>query len=198
MIHEKWQHNKHSLQFSNPVMKPMEENGRVESVDDTSHFYYDVAVVDDKDNRMLLKTRVNETTVISELPEAIEKLLKEDLTVLGNAFLLDDTKEDGFEREVRYAAVDLHDAIERSYGVKMERFDYHIKQEGKEDGEWTEYRLVVSQPILFTEDGVTRVSHVESVTLLDLTAEDLLRLKETATRFLDAAMFAANHAETTR
>lgn len=159
---------------------------KLESFDDVMYFYYDVAVL--RDGKMLLDDRTHDYPGVDKLPKAIDYLLNYDM---NNALVIDDFKQDGFEREIRHTTVELDDMFDREYFIHIDRHDYSVKQMDEDEPNlWTNYTLTVGKPIrLYDKKADLLVdSHIESVVLKYVAEEDLIRLKKTADRFCQLAI----------
>lgn len=190
MINEKWSHKNAQIQFSNPTVKPMEEHTRLRTVEDTSHFYYDVEVTNEE--QVLMKFFVNDSTVTDGLPEAVDRILTMDMSDPQNVLLLENIKEEDYEREVRYARVNLQSVTGLGYGVTIERYDSYWTELDNSKTFETKYDLTLSHFLEVVGGEKRDISHVESIGFQDVSVDDLKQLKEMASRFVAEALDACN------
>lgn len=164
----------------------MEERTRLRTVEDTSHFYYDVQVTNEE--QVLMKFFTNDSTVADGLPEAIDRILTMDMNDPQNVLLLENIKEVDYEREVRYARVNLQSATGLGYGVTIERYDSYWTEMDNSKTYQTKFNLTISQFLEIRGSGKRDIGHVESIGFQDVSVADLKQLKEMAARFVTESL----------
>lgn len=188
MTRQTWTKNHIHITFGRPSIQPYsDEFAEVKSMDDVLYFYYDVNVL--RDTKTILEDRTHDFPKVQNLSVYIDGIINFDMS---KAWLKDDTKMNGFEREVRYAQLQLEDSFgfRQEYFYTFERHDYSVKQADEDEPDlWSNYTLTISKMIKLydKENDFFDDSHIESVTI-DLELEDLLRLKVSAENFCQMAI----------
>lgn len=200
MVSAKWKKNHLYIRLANPVLTPIEKDCWYKSMADVMYFYYDIAIT--SGTKVILKAEARDFPKMLDLPAAIDHILQLDMeTAEGvnlQTFTDDDYTDGTYREETRTAVAALTDTFEREYGIRIERKEIRKVREiaATEDTdlitlkkEWTEYILTIEKPVLVLDkEGILVPSHTESVTIKELEVADLIRLKEMAVGFCEAAM----------
>lgn len=188
MSRKTWTKGNLHISYGHPLITPFydEENEEKElkTMDDVMYFYYNISILNG--NKTMLFLGTHDSPKVQDLPQYIDHIMK-----LGKKkmFLMDDCKQDGFHRTIRYAQIVLEDGFgfDMEYSYKIERYDYAVKQsDEKKYKKWTNYELTIGERERNEDFGKT-------VTVKYITPEELIALKNTALAFCEAAIHQYNN-----
>lgn len=178
-----WTHGQTTLTFSDPCITffpgAVERDRESTTKQSIMYYYYTVTL---KNKRTRKTFRTHDFPKVLDLPAAIDELLNLNLEESGA--VLEETRRGDFHRVIRYQQLCLEDSfgLLAEYFIKLERYDYAVKQAGETDNrQWSQYHLLIGEPLHPYQDEGT----ADCLYLYDLEAEDLLQLKAVAEAFIE-------------
>lgn len=182
-----WRKENLRISYSNPIITPYNENDDVSSMKDVMYFYYNMTILHGKKTWFEFST--HDFPKVQELPFYIDEITSFNM---DKAYLLEDYYYGDFLRQIRYHQVILEDSFQfgMEYTYKIERYDYRVVQSSETPAEnWSEYVLTIGQMERSLKyGGMDRESYGKTLTIKDLTTEDMIRLKETAQAFCEETL----------
>lgn len=168
--------------YKEPVITPFD--GKLYSIQDVLYFYYQVDIF--KGEEKLFSTNVFDCPLIHQLPDEIDKIIQNNMK---DSYMIDEYRDDDFERRVQYLQYALEDVYTNEYFYKLERYNTMIR-EGEIVNYWDEYVLTIGKMDREYRFGRSdkKPEFGQVVMIKNLSENDLLRLKETAISFCDEAI----------
>lgn len=170
-----WKKENVSITFNNGTITPFNDSTLVDKKD-IMYFYYNIKIqqnVDNKINTLLFSTYDYPKVVY--LNEFIDNIINFDMKKEG--YLLEDYKHNDFHRKVFYHQVELYDLFFLEYFIRIERYDYEVKQPFENEYKmFTQYKMTIGE---LTNDSIGQAMFFNN-----LLKEDLLSLKDTANDFI--------------
>lgn len=196
MSRQTWKKGNLYISYGNPSITPYYDSGgterHVNNMSDVMYFYYDITIL--QDAKTLFNASAYDFPKVQNLHLYIDQIMNYDMS---KSYLLEDYKNGGFHRKVNYSQVTLGDGFDFDieYFYKIERYDYSVEDSAKKTpNEWTEYVLTIGQmEVCKKYGGANREEYGKSITIKYLTPEDLINLKNTATKFCEKAIHYHNH-----
>lgn len=188
-VKEVWTKGDLKIIYSNPSIYGFEDSQICTSMDDYLYFYYDVTVTNK--NKVLFSSRIGTAPLVHYLANEIENIIHFDM---DKGIILEDYKDEGFERLVKYMRFSIDGHIRYDYFYKFEREDSYVKIENVLE-EKSEYTLTIGNTSEHSESDKTP-EHGLVVEIRGLTQEDLINLKEVSLEFCKKTL--EQHAEEKR
>lgn len=187
MSRRTWNKGNLYISFGQPSITPFQDEKPISDITKAMYFYYDVTIL--QDTKTLLSMRAYDFPKVQELPSYIQHMMDFDME---KAYLLEDTKINGFERRIKYHQIVLEDSFgfDIEYFYKIERYDYSVKQRNENEPKlWTEYVLTIGRMEVSKKyGGDNREDYGQCIMIKYLTPDDLHRLKNMATAFCEEAV----------
>ncbi|GAB6449911.1 hypothetical protein bcgnr5390_12920 [Bacillus luti] len=192
MGRQTWKKENLYITFGKSSITPFDEDKTVKNMAGVMCFYYDISIL--QNGKLLFHADAYDFPKVDKLPIWIDHLMCFDME---KAYVLEDITQGEFKRRVKYHQVIMDDLFGIEYFYKLERYDYYVKQSSDEQGNsWSEYVLTIGNMEASKKyGGANRESYGKCIVIKHLTNEDLIRLKETAENFCEAAIVKYNKYE---